>query len=83
MATADDQIRVSQTVKRMLDQRRRDGESYNDVLERVLDRETDSNLLAGFGRWADDHAERIRNSREKQNSESKERMGRLTENEST
>ncbi len=47
MATADEQIRVSARVKEELDRRRREGESYNDVLERVL--EEDRDLLAGFG----------------------------------
>jgi predicted CopG family antitoxin len=37
MATADEQIRVSDRVKRELNRLRREGESYNDVLERVLD----------------------------------------------
>lgn len=81
MATADEQIRVSQTVKRILDQRRREGESYNDALERILERESDSDLLAGFGRWSDDHADSVRETREKQKSKSKERMNRLAENE--
>ncbi len=39
MGTAADQIRVSDRVKRVLDRLRREGESYNDVLERVLDEE--------------------------------------------
>lgn len=61
MATADEQIRVSDSVKRELDRRRRDGESYNDVLQRLL--EDDRDLLAGFGRWSDDHADRVRSAR--------------------
>lgn len=47
MGTANEQIRVSETVKRELDKRRREGESFNDVLERILD--DDRDLLAGFG----------------------------------
>lgn len=58
MATADEQIHVSDGVKRELDRRRREGESYNDVLARILDEDRD--LLAGFGRWSDDLAERVR-----------------------
>ncbi|PSP97934.1 hypothetical protein BRC89_09740 [Halobacteriales archaeon QS_4_70_19] len=61
MATADEQIRVSDTVKRELDRRRRDGESYNDVLQRML--EDDRDLLAGFGRWSDEQADRVREAR--------------------
>ncbi len=79
MATADEQIRVSDAVKRELDQRRREGESYNDVLERLLADERD--LLAGFGRWSDEQAERVRKSREKSKQKSKERMGRLASDE--
>ncbi|PSP29043.1 hypothetical protein BRC65_01030 [Halobacteriales archaeon QH_2_65_14] len=81
MATADEQIRVSDRVKRMLDRRRREGESYNDVLERILEEESDRDLLAGFGRWSDEHAGRVREGREKQKEVSKERMRRLAENE--
>ena len=77
MATADEQIRVSGRVKRILDRRRREGESYNDVLERILDEDDDRDLLAGFGRWSDDHADRVREAREKEKAQSKERMRRL------
>jgi len=77
MATADEQIRVSDTVKRELDRRRQEGESYNDVLERLLDDERD--LLAGFGRWSDEQAERVRKQREEFRRKSKERMRRLGE----
>lgn len=50
MATADEQTRVSDRVKAALDRRRREGESYNDVLERLLDEDADRAFLAGFGR---------------------------------
>lgn len=81
MATPDEQIRVSNRVKRMLDRRQREGESYNDVLERILEEEaSDRDLLAGFGRWSDEHADRIRKAREKQKEESKARLRRLAEN---
>jgi predicted CopG family antitoxin len=76
MATADEQIRVSDAVKRELDRRRREGESYNDVLERLLEDERD--LLAGFGRWSDEDAERVREARERSKQKSKERTRRLT-----
>ena len=59
MATADEQIRVSDRVKRILDRQRREGESYNDVLERVLGN-TGGEFDDGFGRWSDDHADRVR-----------------------
>lgn len=76
MATANEQIRVSDTVKRELDHRRREGESYNDVLQRML--EDDRDLLAGFGRWSDEQAERVREARESSTQKSKERMRRLS-----
>jgi len=78
MATADEQIRVSDTVKRELDRRRREGESYNDVLQRML--KDDRDLLAGFGRWSDEHADRVREARKKSKKKSKDRMRRLADN---
>lgn len=51
MGAASEQIRVSERVKRTLDRRRQEGESYNDVLERLLAEEGD--LLAGFGAFGD------------------------------
>jgi predicted CopG family antitoxin len=75
MATAKEQIRVTEAVKRELEERKRDGESYNDVLERILD--DDRDLLAGFGRWSDEQAERVREAREKSTEKSKDRMRRL------
>ena len=77
MATADEQIRVSDTVKRQLDRRRREGESYNDVLQRML--EDGRDLLAGFGRWSDEHADRVREARETSKQKSNDRMGRLAD----
>lgn len=76
MGTANEQIRVSDTVKRELERRRREGESYNDVLERLFD-DVDRDLLAGFGRWSDDHADRVRERRDASKRKSRERMGRL------
>jgi predicted CopG family antitoxin len=76
MGTANDHIRVSDAVKRELDRRRREGESYNDVLERILEDE-DRDLLAGFGRWSDDHADRVRDARKRSKEKSKERMQEL------
>jgi len=54
MGAANEQIRVSDAVKREIERRRREGESYNDVLERMFS--TDRDLLAGFGRWSDERA---------------------------
>ena len=74
MTTADEQIRVSDRVKRELDRRRREGESYNDVLERVLDEERVGDYYDGFGRWSDEEAERVREARRQSKEKRKERM---------
>jgi len=77
MATADEQIRVSDRVKRILDRRRREGESYNDVLERVLDEGEGGDFYDGFGRWSEEQAERVREQREQAKEKRKARMRRL------
>lgn len=77
MSTADKQIRVSDRVKRILDRRRRAGESYNDVLERVLDADTEGDFYSGFGRWSEEVAERVRDQREQAREKRKARMQRL------
>lgn len=74
MATADEQIRVSDRVKRELDRLRREGESYNDVLERVLDEDRGGDFYDGFGRWSDDEAERVREGRRMSKKKRKQRM---------
>lgn len=78
MGAADEQIRVSDTVKREIERRMRTDESYNDVLERLfsIDRDRDRDLLAGFGRWTDEQADRARSSREAYEEQSIERMRR-------
>ncbi|WP_137683937.1 antitoxin VapB family protein [Haloarcula mannanilytica] len=80
MATADEQIRVSDRVKRQLDRRRREGESFNDVLERVLDESDETDFYDGFGILSDDDANWIRDKGEKSKEKRKERMQRLDEN---
>ncbi|WP_254837577.1 antitoxin VapB family protein [Natronomonas marina] len=74
MGIADEQIRVSATVKRAIERRRREGESYNDVLERILDEEDAGDFYDGFGRWSDEEAERVREGRRKSKDERKRRM---------
>ncbi|QLH81045.1 antitoxin VapB family protein [Halosimplex pelagicum] len=80
MATADEQIRVTERVKRELDRIRREGESYNDVLERVLDEDSTGDFYDGFGRWSDEEAERVREGRRKAKEKRKERMRERAEN---
>lgn len=66
MATAGEQIQVSERVKHILDQQRAEGESYNDVLERILDQEAGGDFDAGFGRWSDDDCVREQRSEAKE-----------------
>ena len=51
---------MSTVVKRELDSLRREGESYNDVLERIPDEERGGGFYDGFGRWTDEGVERVR-----------------------
>ncbi len=79
MATADKQIRVSDRVKQELNRLRREGESYNDVLERVLDEDRVGDFYDGFGRWSDEEAERVREQRRKSKEKRKQRMLKRSE----
>lgn len=80
MGGADEQIRVSERVKDEIERRKREGESYNDVLERMFAIGRDRDLLAGAGFWSREKAERARKTREAYEQKSKERMRRRTEN---
>ena len=80
MGAASEQIRVSETVKQEIERRRREGESYNDVLERLFSPAGDRDFLAGFGRWSDERADRARKVHKKQKKRSKERMRRRSDN---
>ena len=79
MGAADEQIRVSETVKRKIERRRREGESYNDTLERILDEEDAGDFYDGFGRWSDEEADRVREGRRKSKEKRKRRMRERTE----
>ncbi len=74
MGVADEQIRVSEAVKRKIERRRREGESYNDVLERILVEENAGDFYDGFGRWADKEADHVREGRQKAKEKRKGRM---------
>ena len=74
MGVADEQIRVSETVKRKIERRRREGESYNDALKRILDEEDAGDFYDGFGRWSDEEADRVREGRRKSKEKRKRRM---------
>ena len=78
MSTADKQIRVSSTVKSKLEHRRREGESFNDVLERLLS--DDRDLFAGFGAFKrTDRGEAIQHTHEQGKQQSLERIERIAE----
>jgi predicted CopG family antitoxin len=77
MGVADEQIRVSAAVKREIERRRREGESYNDVLERVLKEKPDVDFYDGFGMLTDDQADHLREGRRKSKEKRKGRMRRL------
>lgn len=74
MGVASEQIRVSEAVKRKIDRRRRPGESYNDVLERLLSGTADADFHDGFGLLTDEQADSIRERREAAKEERKHRM---------
>lgn len=77
MATADEQIRISDRVKKRLDSRRREGESYNDVLNRLLGETTDSDFEDGFGILVEEEGAWINEQREEAKEERKDRTRRL------
>ena len=78
MSTADKQIRVSSVVKTELENRRREGESFNDVLERLLTEDRD--LFAGFGAFeGTDRGESIQEIHDQGKRESAERIERIAE----
>ncbi|MFC6907131.1 antitoxin VapB family protein [Halalkalicoccus tibetensis] len=78
MGIADKQIRVSETVKRKIERRRQEGESYNDVLERILTEENTGDFEDGFGRWSDEEAKKVRERRQKAKERRKSRMRERT-----
>ena len=79
MDGATEQIRVSETVKRTIDRHRREGESYNDALERLLAAEDAGAFADGFGRWSGEQAERVREGRRRAKEKRKRRMHERTE----
>jgi len=82
MATADEQIRVSDRVKRNLGRRRQRDESYNDVLERLLSERSDGDFHDGFGLLSGraGRSAPLRGERERAKSDRKDRLRRLGEN---
>lgn len=72
------QIRISPENYERLARRKRDDESFDDVIDRLLD--DDRNLLAGFGTASEERSERAHEARERSKRKSKERIARLAEN---
>jgi predicted CopG family antitoxin len=59
-------IRVSEEIYERLEARKREDESFTDLLERLTDEERD--IYAGFGAWADsDATEKMREAHERLN----------------
>ena len=79
MGVADEQIRVSETVKRTIERRRQEGESYNDALERILEEADAGDFDDGFGRWSDEEADRVREGRRKAKEKRKRRTDERSE----
>lgn len=69
------QIRVSEENYERLARRRRDGESFDGVIDRLLD--DDRNLLAGFGTARGERTQRAREVREQSKRKSKVRSARF------
>ena len=73
--SAAEQIRVSGRNKDRLARRKREGESYNDVVARLLDEDRD--LLAGFGAASRRENGGLRGVHEETRRKSSERIDRL------
>lgn len=69
---------MSEAVKRKIERRRQEGESYNDVLERILTEESTGDFDDGFGRWSNEEAKKVRERRQKAKERRKRRMSERT-----
>lgn len=72
------QIRVSAENYERLARRRRNDESFDEVIDRLLD--DDRDLLAGFGTADEGRIDRMRESRKRSKRQSKARIARLARN---
>lgn len=75
--SADDHVRVSEETKERLRRRKRDDESFNDVITRLLD--DDRDLLAGFGAAADREGETLAETVARRKERSQRRIEELAE----
>lgn len=82
MGIADEQIRVSERVKHEIERRRREDESYNDVLERIFAEQDTGDFYDGFGRWSDEETAQVREQRRQASEVRKRRMRERAEEQS-
>lgn len=74
----DTTIRLSDETKTRLEHRKRGEESFEAVINRLIDDSTDRDLLAGFGAWkGTDKLAATREVYERSRRESKERIDRI------
>ena len=69
-------VRVSEKTKERLRGRKRDDESFNDVITRLLDEDRD--LLAGFGAGNDRNCERLAETVARRKERSQQRIDELS-----
>jgi predicted CopG family antitoxin len=74
---ADDHVRISEENKERLRRRKREGESFNEVITRLLDEDRD--LLAGFGAAADRDGDTLAETVARRKEKSKRRIDQLAE----
>jgi predicted CopG family antitoxin len=74
---ADDHVRISSGTKERLRRRKREGESFNEVIERLLDEDRD--LLAGFGAAEDRDGDTLAETVAHRKERSERRVDRLAE----
>lgn len=75
--TADEHVRISAETKERLRRRKREGESFNDAISRLLNNDRD--LLAGFGAAEDREGDTLAETVSRRKKKSKRRINQLTE----
>lgn len=75
--TADEHVRISAETKERLRQRKREGESFNDAISRLLN--DDRDLLAGFGAAEDRAGDTLGETVARRKEKSQHRINQLTE----
>lgn len=73
--SANEHIRISEDTKERLRRRKREDESFNDVIVRLLDEDRD--LLAGFGAAEDREGDTLAETVARRKERSKERIEQL------